>query len=219
MNCPELEARIDAFVDGELDETARAEAQRHLERCDGCRGAVEETRALLRSARELPRAVEPPRDLFPEIRSALPRRGPSRSARGSGTRGGAWLGWAGLAASLLILLTATVLYVGRDTAEAPLPAQAALPASAPEISAYLAAEQEYLRATEQLMAALEERRGELPPETAAVVEENLRVIDAAIAEVKKALDEDPDEPRNGQYLAALHRQKIQLLWKASRLSS
>ena len=109
--------------------------------------------------------------------------------------------------------------VGPDSRRSPAEPQAALPAAAPATSAYLAAEQEYLRATEQLLAALEERQAELPPETAAVVDENLRIIDAAIAEVKQALDEDPADPKNGEYLTALHRQKIQLLWKASRLSS
>lgn len=219
MNCSELETHVDAFVDGELDEATRAEAQRHMESCESCRAAVEEMRGLLQAARELPHAVEPPRDLFPEIRSALPRQGASASGPLAPNRGGAWLGWAGLAASLLILLTATVLFLGRDSSPAPASPEANLPAAAVGTSAYLAAEQEYLRATEQLMAALEERRGELSPETAAVVEQNLEIIDAAIADVKKALDEDPGDPRNGQFLNALHRQKIQLLWRASRLSS
>jgi len=219
MNCSELETRIDAFVDGELDEGSRADVQRHLERCADCRAAVDELRALLQSARELPRAVEPPRDLFPELREALPPREASAPGRVAGPQSRAWLGWAGLAASLLILLTAAVLYVGRDGGEAPAAPQGELLASAPATAAYLAAEQEYVRATEQLLAALAERQAELPPETAAVVEENLRIIDTAIAEVKRALDEDPADPRNGQYLTALHRQKIQLLWKASRLSS
>jgi anti-sigma factor RsiW len=219
MNCSELETRIDAFVDGELDQAERADVQSHLEHCDECRAAVEQLRALLRSAQALPRDVAPPRDLFPEIRSSLPRRHATASPALTAARGGAWLGWAGLAASLLILLTGSVLFLGRERAPAPASLDAARPAAVVGGSLYLAAEQDYLRATEQLMAALEERRGELSPETAAVVEQNLEIIDTAIAEVKKALDEDPADARNGQFLNALHRQKIQLLWRASRLSS
>ena len=219
MNCSELETRIDAFVDGELDELSRLDVQRHLERCEACSASVEELRALLRAAQALPRSVDPPRDLFPEIRSALSSRESSAAGPIAAPRGRAWLGWAGLAASLLILLTATVAYLERGAGPAPDPRQGALPAAAPERPVYLAAEEEFVRAGEQLLAALEERRAELPPETAAVVEQNLRIIDAAIADVKKALADDPADPRNGQFLAALHRQKIQLLWRASRLSS
>lgn len=219
MNCAEFENRIDAFVDGELDETARLDVERHLEGCDACRAAVEELRGLLREAGALPRAIEPPRDLFSAVRSAASRRVAPGSAPGAGSPGRAWLGWAGLAASLLILLAAAALFLGPWEVRAPATAEGVLPAASFATSRYLAAEDEYLRATEQLLAALEERRAELPPETAAVVERNLQIIDAAIADVKKALDADPGDARNGEFLTVLHRQKIQLLWRASRLSS
>jgi len=210
MNCSELETRIDPFVDGELDEAARLDVERHLERCDACRAAVEELRSLLRDAESLPRAIEPPRDLFPAIRSTLSRGGPHSRA---------WLGWAGLAASLLILLTAAALFLGPREAQAPAAAESPLPAASFATSRYLAAEDEYRRATEQLLAALEERKAGLAPETVEVVERNLQIIDAAIAEVKTALDADPADSRNGEFLTALQRQKIQLLRRASRLSS
>jgi hypothetical protein len=220
MNCSDFETRIDAFVDGELNEASRDEVRRHLEHCAACRAAVDELRDLLDAARALPRSVEPPRDLLPELRSTLSRRASFPSGPVADPRGGAWLGWAGLAASLLILFTATLIYLGREAGPAPGGPEPALPASAlPASAAYLSAEEEYLKATEQLLAALQEQRGELPPETAAVLEKNLRIIDEAIAEVKQALESDPADSRNAQFLTALHRQKIQLLWRASRLSS
>jgi len=210
MNCSDFETLIDPFVDGELDEAARREVERHLEGCTACRGAVDELRSLLREAERLPRAIEPPRDLFPAIRSSVSRRGPASRA---------WLGWAGLAASLLILLTAAALFLGPREAGAPAATEDARPAASFATSRYLAAEDDYVRAAEQLRAALEEKKAALPPETVEVVEKNLQIIDAAIAEVKTALDADPADTRNGEFLTALQRQKIQLLRRASRLSS
>jgi len=44
--------RLDAYVDGELDEAARREVQRHLAACKHCRSEVEALRALKAMLRE-----------------------------------------------------------------------------------------------------------------------------------------------------------------------
>ena len=49
--------------------------------------------------------------------------------------------------------------------------------------------------------------------------ENLQVIDLAIEKARAALEADPTDARNGHTLNALHRQKVELLWRLSRVSS
>jgi anti-sigma factor RsiW len=226
MNCSEFERQIDDFVDGGLDERDRRRVELHLENCPDCRQSVEGLDALLAEAAALPRGIEPPRDLFPGIRDRLEsHRGPGISFR----RGGdaprvPWVTWVGLAASVLVLVTAAILlprvWNERDRASNPSVSDGtAQPASHIATNEFRAAEAEYLRATRLLMDTLEKNEAELSPEAAAVIEENLAVIDRAIEEVRSALADDPANARNGQVLTALHRQKLQLLMRASRLSS
>ena len=219
MNCSEFERQIDDFVDSGLDEGLRREAEIHMDGCSGCRRSVERLDALLAEAAALPRRIEPARDLFPDIRDRIESTGGARPPRV------AWITWVGLAASVLVLVTAVTflpgLWTNQDRAGASFATaeEPELLASHDPMSEFRAAEAEYLRATRLLLDTLEKNDGALSPEAAAVIEENLAVIDQAIEEVRLALANDPENPRNGQVLTALHRQKLQLLMRASRLSS
>jgi len=52
-----------------------------------------------------------------------------------------------------------------------------------------------------------------------VLDRNLAQIDAAIAEVRQALNPDGPDVKNHQMLTALYDKKLHILWRASRLSS
>jgi hypothetical protein len=87
------------------------------------------------------------------------------------------------------------------------------------LAEFRAAEEQYVQATSRLMRVLEQRRDAIPPETLTVLDENVRVIDAAIAEVRLSLDRNDVDPGGGHALTALYNKKLQLLWRASRLWS
>lgn len=166
----------------------------------------EESGAWLAAAVErLPRELEPPHDLWPEIAARLsPRARPRRSLAG---RAGNWMlrgGWQALAA--VLLLTFGIL-LGRMTT--PRPATA--PTTAALTASFAAAEAEYLRAREALYASARERRNDLPPASREVLERNLRIIDQAIRELRTALAEDPQNPQLESFLLARYRSEIDLL--------
>jgi hypothetical protein len=221
MNCSELESWIDDYVEGSLAGGPLRDIEMHLSKCPGCREAVASLRALLTDAAELPRSVEPPRDLFPAIRSALH---PAAGRDGAARHGRATV-WLALAASLLVTITAGIVgLVSRDTGSGPDlpvtgPAGVELPASRGPLADFRAAEREYRQATRLLLDAIEAHRDELPAETTAVLDENLQLLDQAIEQVRDTLEAEPQNARNGQLLTALHRQKLQLLRRASRLAS
>jgi anti-sigma factor RsiW len=217
MNCTRMEELIDDYVDGRLPEEERRDVDRHLAGCAACREAAGKLRMLLDRTAALPRRIEPPRDLLPGIREAI-KEGADRHSSGS------WMRWAGLAASLLIVVTALVVVMNTRDGGEELPGVAAVPASMQAvdneaITELRAAEQEYVRAAALLADALDRQRGTLSPETAAVVDENLEIINRAIANVQLALNTEPGDPRNGQVLTALYHQKIEILRRVSRLSS
>jgi anti-sigma factor RsiW len=205
MNCTRLEELINDFVDGRLAEADRQDVEQHLAGCPDCRRSVEQLRALVDQAAALPKEIPPSRDLLPEIRRAV-------EADGGAPQGSnAWMWWAGLAASLLVVITVGITTMTfRDRG-----GEAAHNAA----TEFRAAEQEYLQAATLLADALEQRRDTLSPETAALVDENLEIINQAIANVRLALNADPADPRNGQVLTALYQQKIEILRRVSRLSS
>jgi anti-sigma-K factor RskA len=197
MMCPEMEGTLNEYVDGTLDVHERAAADAHLADCAGCRAAVAELRRLVAASAALPKRIEPGRDLWATIEARLGQR--------------AWWRerpfWAGALAAAALLVIALGLYRllpsftahYRPVGEGWAVVQADYDAAARELSGILAAERERLR-----------------PETVVLVERNLAIIDAALADARTALERDPANPELRRLLAAAYRQKVELLRWAAR---
>ncbi|MCI0572386.1 MAG: hypothetical protein L0Y66_16655, partial [Myxococcaceae bacterium] len=82
-----------------------------------------------------------------------------------------------------------------------------------------ASEAEYLRATDALLQALEAQRAGLPAETVRVLEDNLRTIDQALADIRVALAQAPDDTGLVRMLVSTHRKKVDTLERVLRLST
>ena len=67
MKCDEMTLLLDELLDGGLDEASQAEAQAHIEGCRVCAEAYRSLVYLRDEVQGLPRSIEPPRDLWPEI--------------------------------------------------------------------------------------------------------------------------------------------------------
>jgi anti-sigma factor RsiW len=207
--CDETLERLDDYVDGALDEAAFQEVELHLAGCADCAAEHRMLRELLDRAAALPRAIAPPRDLWPGIAERLsPRR----------TTASRWtMGLAAAAALAVATTLATRPHAGpAGTTPVTTPVGAATEGLPPALEA---AEAEYARATAQLMAAIETRRGALPPRTVATLEENLKTIDAALAEVRTALRSDPSNPHLNLLLASTHQRKVEVLRQVVRLTT
>jgi anti-sigma factor RsiW len=85
------------------------------------------------------------------------------------------------------------------------------------LAAFRPAEREYQRAVDDLARVLETRRESLAPETAATLERNLAIIDAAIAESREALERDPNSRELTRMLSSTYDAKVQLLRQAVQL--
>jgi hypothetical protein len=216
-----MDERLDDYVDGALSAAATAEVRAHLATCDACRGAERTTRRLLAHAAALPRSVAPPRDLWPEIERQVARE----------TRFAAVFAWRrpvmlAAAATVVLGVLAALLW---QSAPAPRVQTAAIPESTPLAvpaamtpiadPALAEAVREYEDAAKTLLAMLEQRRGKLADADIASVEENVAVIDHALAEVRAALAKDPVNPELNRMLVAKHRQKVDVLRRVVRLST
>jgi hypothetical protein len=208
-DCERILDALDDYADGALGEAAFQEVELHLAGCADCAAEHRMLRELLDRAAALPRAIVPPRDLWPGIaeRLAPRRRGVSH--------------WTmGLAAAAALAVAVTIVSRPRPDAPATTPANVPVASTSEGLPPALEqAEAEYARATAQLMAAIDARRGALPPRTVAALEENLKTIDAALADVRTALRSDPSNPHLNLLLASTHQRKVEVLRQVVRLTT
>lgn len=165
-------------------------------------------RALLERARSLPREIEPGRDLWLGIRQRIEQGERERRATPTGWRAGLRVpAWA--AAALAALLVGTGLGAGLwlGTPGTPLDDPAAVQA----LAASLRDRDGVAQVRSHLLALLDERRGQLPPDLVATLERNLLEIDRAIAEIHLALEAHPGSPALQFLLAEAYRSEAEML--------
>jgi anti-sigma factor RsiW len=215
MTCDSVTERLDDYLDGSLGEAEFQEIELHLHDCAACRREERALRALLAEAAALPREVAPSRDLWPGIaqRIGAPARVVPFRRR--------WLsaGYGALAAAVVLALGALVLRQQPAPQPAAPAAQRVTVVSTTEDASLGQAGADYVRATADLMTALEARRPRLAPETLKVVDENLRIIDDALTSLREALKTDPQNGQLAHMLAATHRKKVDVLRRVMKLKA
>jgi hypothetical protein len=200
------------FVDAEdVDAEAEAETQ------------DPELKQLLSRARSLPQSMEPPRDLWNGIENRIS----GRAEESGGSRGTSpWslaalfprpLVASAMAVALIATTATTVLWVVQPPSEtANYTANHTVNhtgnyADAAAIAERLRERDGVADVHRNILAILETHRAELPPETIAILDENLRSIDRAIAEIHLAFEANPDHHALGFLLAEAYRSEADLL--------
>ncbi len=177
----------------------------------------------------LPREIQPERDLWAGIESAISdakivrpdfsadRHEPVPAAAGVNWRR---VGLISTAAMLLVAFSSGITaYLVRSPAA---PADGTSSPALTEFEAvawngFLQAERSYQNITDDLMASLDAQRDELAPETIEIVETNLRLIDEAITEARAALERDPANRKLVGKLTDMYRTRVNFLEGMSRL--
>ncbi len=242
MNMDHVDARalLHDLVDGELGPERDRAVRGHLEGCDECAAEMEFLLELRASARELPGEIAPPRDLWSDIAARLEPRNAAVAepqvigiSRGGRTERPRWQQWGALAAAAVVVMavsSAMTVKLMQDPAVSPVATDtgpgvvAPAPSSEPQrpvtaLAAFEPTEQEYLATLAELERAFQEHRGSLSPQTVAVVEENLRIIDRAIEEIRTALIADTGSVELPLLLSGVYRSKVDLLESTVRLYS
>ena len=193
MTGPHMEVKLNEYVDGTLAARERATVEAHLADCAGCQAAIVELRALLTAAAALPKSIPPQRNLWTAIETRIVQRATGNVQR-------RW--WRGALAAAAVLVIALGLYrlLPPSTAH-----------DRPEGQGWAVVQADFDRASDELELTLATERERLRPETVALLERNLAVIDAAIAESRAALARDPANGELRRFFAAASRQKVELL--------
>ena len=157
---------------------------------------------------ELPRSIEPPHDLWPQIEAAIqpPRRSQPQ-----------WL--AALAASVVVAAVSVMVTWRLLRAPGLPPTAATVPAATQPLGAIsfaLPQQAAYLQARAHLEQVFRERLALLQPDTRAKIETNLAIIRAANDSIRRALEADPASPLLLQQLQNTQRQEVDLYTNVAR---
>lgn len=236
MNHDEILDRLDDWMADALEAEPRQRVEAHLQGCEACRTEAESLRWLRTQTDALPREIEPSRDLWAGIESRIEARrviafpAPVVAAPAAPPARAWWTRGPMLAAAAVVLMVSSSVVTAWMLRDAPPPVavETGAPAGAPlgaqpaaytALAAFEPAEAEYVGAIDELALALDAGREVLDPATVAVIEENLRIIDAAIAEARAALEADPNNRELAHLLSGIYRRKVDVMKDAVLLQS
>jgi len=220
--------RLSEYLDDELSPAERAALEEHLGSCAECAAALadlERVVARVASLEDRP----PERDLWPGIAARiaaagapaepqvieLPTRVHAPSRRFSFTAGQL------VAAALaLVFLSGGAVWLLRQP-PGPSVAAGSVPTTSVAETSFvsLTTWNSYDAAVAELERVLDLHRERLDSATVRVVEENLRIIDAAIEEARRALEADPANSYLNGHLVDNMQRKLELLRRVATLAN
>jgi anti-sigma factor RsiW len=215
--------RLSDYLDGELPVGERIALEAHLQGCGECSAVLADLRDVVARARMVSTET-PPRDLWPGIAQRIgATSGEMASRRRSVRRWSLSLPQLAAAGLALMAVSGGTVWVLRGPAQRTIATPVASgPSSHPQaINAAVnpkgTASQSYATAVADLEQVLASGRGRLDTTTIRVIEQNLAVIDGAIAQAQRALDADPANLYLNIHLAETMRRKLELLRQAAAL--
>jgi hypothetical protein len=220
--------RVSEYVDGEMDLAERELFEGRLNEDPELRSAVDEVQELVARAAGLG-PIEPPRDLWQEIETRIAAGGvqrthtPQTPAPRPNWMKRMTLVAAGLAVMVISGSAGWWLHgVGTPTAEnvAGIERPAFESPEADASAANFADQEDRLAGNiHDLETILIQYGDRLDPDTREAITENLRLIDAAIADAHQALQEDPNSDFLHAHITNSMERKVRLLEDAARLAS
>jgi hypothetical protein len=162
----------------------------------------------VKSLRDLPQDIPPPRDLWSGIEAQLPPRAPR--ARG-------WLSPLPLAgAAAVVAALAIGIWIGRTVfpgwqAPPQVSAGGQKPEAAEMMRAAYVTDPRYLRERAQLVRSLEERLAALPPESRANVLASLETIRRSMKDIEAALGRNPGNALLQELLVNTYQDEMRVL--------
>jgi anti-sigma factor RsiW len=210
--------RLSEYLDDELPSADRAEVDAHLAGCAECRSVLRDLRSIVAAAERLP-AVPPERELWDGVARRIGAGSVLRFTAGAGRRFSFTAPQLAAAGIILMLLSGGLVYVLRPQPLAVTTVTGGLPEAAGMVAPASLVDAQYENAVADLERILDEGRGRLDPETVRVLEENLRTIDGAIEQSRRALEADPANAFLNNHLVSARQRKLALLRRATALTT
>jgi hypothetical protein len=204
MQCHEFERALEQQDARELP----ADAAAHLNDCVHCQALVADLDAIEAAARQMSLEVEPPERVWQSLRAQLAAEG-LIGAEEKVARGGWLAGWLAvfprpaLAGVYLSLLLAAAVLISLQVSRGPVVDSGAK--AAQQATDVLNSQ---LNTVERHTVSAMHRRD---PAVTASLQQNLDIVDNAIALCEKSVREDPQSALAREYLYGAYQQKAELL--------
>jgi Putative zinc-finger len=217
----EISDKLSDYLDDELAPPDRQAVEAHLQECQACAATLDDLRRIAADAAAL-RDTPPGGDLWPAIAERIAS-GP-RAAAPPRRRFAFTLPQLAAASLLLAALSGwlavRVLTPSADRSAAATAGGARSIDGGADASPTPVAfdEQQYDAAIRELQLAIDRGRGQLDPETIAAVERNLRLVDQAVDEARRALAADPSSGFLSGYVVQTRQRKLDLLRQVAVLT-
>ena len=213
MTCRETNNQLDEYIAGELAAERHAAIAHHIAGCNDCRSQLALRHALATRTRALPRELQPQRELWPGIAEQIRNKNIHPLHRATPAWKRQWMAW-GAAACLAVVAIGGAVWGIPGLGNGSTPTTIAPPMigeNLTHLSITTGGNHQYQQVRQQLQQTLHLRKEDLSPETVLVIEKNMVVIDEAVAEINKALSEDPENPNLKLMLVATQKQAADLL--------
>jgi hypothetical protein len=213
--------RLSEYLDGDLDPRDEAALEAHLVDCATCRATLAELRAVVARASALP-VGEPPEHLWAGIRQRIETDVPVAAVAFATVRSRRRFAFSlpqlAAAAVLVMTLSGGTVWLALSGNRAAQPvgiAENGLSTDSQSLGRLVGNIATFQTTIAELEEALARRSETLDPVTVAVLESNLKIIDAAIAEAVSALQRDPGNAYLNQHLGNTMEKKIDVLRRAA----
>jgi anti-sigma factor RsiW len=215
--CKVTDAELGDHLDRRLSLDESRRLDRHLNKCDSCRGTYEDLVAVRSFVDRLPTSIEPPRDLWPELSARL------SSGPQSGRRRFRLASWFMLSAAAAVLVVIGAKEQFSRVPSGSDPAENAVAESRPAADDNLQleiarAEQAYVDAAGDFLAQLDASQAGLPQSARDILQGNLVIAEEAISEIKSAWRQQPNDMVLARKLLAAHEKRVDLLQHVVQLS-
>jgi putative zinc finger protein len=217
----EMSDKLSDYLDDELTPPERQAVEAHLQECSECAATLADLRRIAGTAAGLG-DTPPAGDLWPAIAARIAS-GPRAAAPPPRRRFTFTVPQFAAAAVLLAALSGWLAVRVLSPVAERGPAVTAGGAPAHDGGGALGTpvafdEQQYDTAIRELQQAIDRGRGRLDPETVAAVERNLRLIDEAVDDARRALAADPSSGFLSGYMVQTRQRKLELLRQVAALT-
>jgi hypothetical protein len=209
MRCAKIREWISDYTDGELDHSRSVVLEQHLAACRECREWIKDLQTIKQTASRMDHPI--PSTEWKAIQAKLDGKKPVRSPAFKPTRF-----FPGMkpvlaaAAAIIIIVTAAVfswnvfhfpagLFKTMDRGSALVKLQEA--------------EGHYQKAIQSLKEAAEAQEGRLDPNIKLIFEANVEIINSSIEYCKQAVQDNPGDLDNRDFLLTAYREKMDLLYR------
>lgn len=216
-------SKLSDYLDGELPAGEAQALEAHLATCAACSRTLDELRRVVARAAAL-EDRPPAQDLWAGVARRIGvRAAPAVVDLGARRRRRFAFTVPQLAAAAVVLVTASGAGVWAAM-QSETPSAIGLQPTADgrrlaQPIGWFGSTQAYDASVAQLQQALEQGRTRLDTTTVRVLEENLRIIDRAIAQARTALAADPGSTYLSLHLAQTMRTKLELLRRAQAIAA